>query len=200
MKTIELFQHDKNYNGLIAGVDEAGRGPLCGPVVCACCVMGDVFIDGINDSKKISEKKRELLFEEIINKAIAVGIAIVDEKIIDEINILNATKKCMENAIKNLSITPDIVLIDAVKGLNINAKTESIIKGDAKSYNIAAASIVAKVTRDRLMKDYHEKYPVYNFIKNKGYGTAEHIKAIKEFGASPIHRKTFIKNFTNTNE
>lgn len=179
---------------MIAGADEVGRGPLAGPVVCAAVIMPlDDIIDGVDDSKKLSEKKREIIYEKIMEKALAVSVEFVDEKVIDEINILRATKKCMANAINNLKIRPDIVLVDALDGLNINVPEKAIIKGDAQSYSIGAASIVAKVTRDRFMVEMDKKYPEYGFAKHKGYGTAVHINALKEYGAAPIHRKTFIK-------
>ncbi len=197
MTTAELFAYDKGFAGLVAGVDEAGRGPLAGPVVCACCVMGDTYIEGINDSKKLSEKKREALYEKIVASALAYGVGIVDEKTIDEINILNATKKGMQIAANSLKVTPDIVLIDAVKGLELPYRQQAIIKGDATSYAIAAASIIAKVTRDRLMRAAGENFPEYGFAKNKGYGTAEHIAAIKKFGPCELHRRTFVGNFTD---
>jgi len=182
---------------LIAGIDEAGRGPLAGPVVCACVVMPldeNSIIDGVNDSKKLSPKKREEFFEKIKERAIAFSIVEVDEREIDEINILNATKKGMIKSIKELGIVPEIVLIDAVE-LDIDLEQEAIIKGDTLSYNIACASILAKVYRDRLMVDYSKTYPEYCFDKHKGYGTKLHIEKLKEFGACPIHRSTFIKNF-----
>lgn len=197
--TEKLFEYDKQYGNFVCGIDEAGRGPLAGPVVCACCMMGQAFIDGVNDSKKVSEKKREKLFEEIIKSAVSYGVAIVDNVEIDRINILNATKRCMADAYANMSQKSSIVLIDAVDGLNINAKLVPIIKGDATSYNIAAASIIAKVTRDRIMREYAEKYPEYGFEKHKGYGTKVHIEALKTFGATEIHRRTFIKNFVGGN-
>ncbi len=183
----------QGYN-LIAGADEVGRGPLAGPVVCAAVIMPlDEIIEGIDDSKKLSEKKRELLYDKILEKAIAVSIEFVDEKVIDEINILQATKKCMTNAINNLKIKPDIVLVDALDGLQINVPEKAIIKGDALSYSIGAASIVAKVTRDRFMVELDTRYPEYGFAKHKGYGTAVHIQALKQYGATPVHRQTFIK-------
>jgi len=178
----------------IAGVDEAGRGPLAGPVVAAAVILKkDEFIEGLNDSKKLSEKKREELYDTITKKAVAYGVGIVDEKCIDKINILNATKLAMHEALKK--INPDYVLIDAVKLEDLNVKQDAIIKGDAKSVSIAAASIIAKVTRDRIMSDMDKIYPNYGFIKHKGYGTKEHIDAIKKFGASKIHRNTFISKF-----
>ena len=193
-----LDYENKYQDKIIAGIDEAGRGPLAGPVVCACVIMplnNKDLIDGINDSKKLSEKKRELLYEQIIEKAIAYSIVEVDEKTIDEINILNATKLGMKKTLDNLTVKPDIVLIDAVK-LDIDFPQDNIIKGDALSYNIAAASILAKVYRDRLMKNLSEIYPEYNFAKHKGYGTKEHIEALKKYGKCKIHRESFIKNFS----
>ena len=196
MKTIDLFEFDKNTGvNVLAGIDEAGRGPLCGPVVCACCVMPhDLMIEGINDSKKVSEKKREELFEIIKSKAVAFSVAIISPEVIDEINILNATKKGMLECIEKLSVTPDLILIDAVK-LDTKVPVKPIIKGDATSYCIAAASILAKVTRDRIMREYDQKYPQYGFAKNKGYGTKQHVEAIIKYGLCEIHRRTFVKNF-----
>lgn len=188
---------DKGYK-TIAGVDEAGRGPLAGPVCVACVIMpldSDKIIEGINDSKKLTEKKRNELFDKIINTAIAYDIQFVDEKVIDEINILNATKKGMSSCINNLKPIPDIALVDAVKGLETSVECFSIIKGDAKSYSIAAASILAKVSRDRLMLEYDKIYPEYAFAKHKGYGTKVHIEALKKYGKCKIHRESFIKNF-----
>ena len=191
------FERKALGDNLIAGVDEVGRGPLAGPVVCAAVIMPiDDLIQGVNDSKKLTEKTRERLSTEILEKAIAVKIAVVDEKVIDEINILNATKKAMKECIDCISVKPDCVLIDAVK-LDVDVPTVSIIKGDAKSYSIACASIVAKVYRDNLMKEYAKIYPEYDFEGNKGYGTKKHIDALKKYGATPIHRRTFIKNFVD---
>lgn len=183
----------------ICGIDEAGRGPLAGPVVVAAVILPkDSMIEGINDSKKVSEKKREKLYDEITNNAIAWGVGIIDEKEIDNINILNATKKGLTTALKELSEKPDIILVDALTGIDtLGIPYKSIIKGDAKSYSIAAASIIAKVTRDRIMRQWNEIYPEYGFEKHKGYGTSSHIAVIKEKGICPIHRKTFVKNFTN---
>ena len=198
----ELLEYERveqlNGKTLIAGIDEVGRGPLAGPVVCACCIMPlDDLILGVNDSKKLTEKTRERLFEIIKEKAIDYSIAEVDEKTIDEINILNATKKCMIQAVAGMKIKPEVLLIDALKldGLDESIKQVPIIHGDAISYNIACASILAKVYRDRKMQELDGIFPQYNFKKNKGYGTSEHIKAIKNFGATSIHRKSFIKNF-----
>lgn len=193
-----MLDYENKYKGkLIAGIDEAGRGPLAGPVVCACVIMPldeDKLIDGINDSKKLTEKKREELYDKIIERAIAYSIVEVDERTIDRINILNATKQGMKRALDGLKVKPDIVLIDAVK-LDTDLPQDNIIKGDAKSYNIASASILAKVYRDRLMKELSEKYPQYNFAKHKGYGTKEHIENLKKYGKCELHRETFIKNF-----
>ena len=191
MGTETLFAFDAQYPGLVAGVDEAGRGPLAGPVVAAACIMPrDAFIDGIDDSKRLSAAARERLYERITETAAAFAVAVVAHTVIDEINILNATKLAMRRVVEQLRSTPDIVLIDAVK-LDLPVRTVSIVKGDAKSYAIAAASILAKVTRDRMMRRYDEEYPGYGFAKNKGYGTAEHIRALAELGPSPIHRRTF---------
>lgn len=195
MKTIELFDFDRSItDGPIAGIDEAGRGPLAGPVVCACCIMPmDHMIEGVMDSKKISENRREKLYETIVKTALDYSVSVVENEEIDEINILNATKKGMLECILKLKIPPEVVLIDAVKIADY--KVMPIIKGDAKSYNIAAASIIAKVTRDRIMRRYDGIYPDYGFAKNKGYGTGEHIEAIKKYGLTQIHRRTFVKNF-----
>ena len=194
-----MFEYEDKYKslGLVAGMDEAGRGPLAGPVVCACVIMpleNEKLIDGINDSKKLSPKKREELFEKIVKTAISYSIVEVDEKTIDRINILQATKLGMKKALESLSVKPAIVLIDAVK-LDIDIKQENIIKGDAKSYNIASASILAKVYRDRLMVKLSKDYPEYHFDKHKGYGTKEHIDALKKYGKCPIHRDSFIGHF-----
>ena len=179
----------------VAGVDEVGRGPLAGPVVCCAVIMPDgEFIDGIDDSKKLSEKKREQLAEIIKQRAVSYCIAEISPEVIDEINILNAVKKCMVNAVNGLSVIPDITLVDGVDtSLPINA--EYLIKGDSKSYSIGCASIVAKVYRDNLMKELAKDYPEYGFEKHKGYGTKIHIDKIKEIGPCKLHRKTFIKNF-----
>ena len=193
--TQNLFDYDRNFNlSSIAGVDEAGRGPLAGPVVAACCILPlDCMIDGINDSKKLSEAKREKLYCEITASAF-FKVSVIPQEVIDEINILRATKRAMAECIENMPVKPELVLIDAVD-VKVSVPIKSIIKGDAQSYNIAAASIIAKVTRDRLMRDYDNLYPQYGFAKNKGYGTKEHIEALKKCGPCPLHRKSFIKNF-----
>lgn len=195
-----MLDYEKKYKGkVIAGIDEAGRGPLAGPVVCACVIMpidSDKIIDGINDSKKLSAKKREELYEKIINTAVAYSIVEIDEKKIDEINILQATRLGMKKALESLDVMPDIVLIDAVK-IDTDLPQENIIKGDALSYNIASASILAKVHRDRLMVSIDKEYPQYGFAKHKGYGTKAHIEALKKYGKTKIHRESFIKHFVN---
>ena len=193
--TKDLFDFDLKFGvKFVAGVDEVGRGPLAGPVTTACCMLPlDEPIDKINDSKKLSETRRELLFDLITAKA-AYSVASVTSEEIDELNILEATKKAMRECIADLMPIPDLVLIDAVK-LDVGVKTESIVHGDALSYNIAAASIIAKVTRDRFMIKADELYPQYGFARNKGYGTAEHIAALKKYGPCPLHRRSFIKNF-----
>lgn len=181
----------KNGINLIAGVDEVGRGPLVGPVVCAAVILPkDFFDERINDSKKLTEKKRELLYDVIYENAISVGIGMCTNEEIDEINILEATKKAMKEAINNLSVKPEHVLIDAVK-LDIDIPSTSIIKGDAKSESIAAASIIAKVTRDRMLVELDKLHPEYDFKHNKGYGTKKHIEAIYKYGVLKEHRKTF---------
>ena len=188
----------------ICGIDEAGRGPLAGPVVVACSLMPkDSMIEGVNDSKKIAEKKRERIYEEIIKEAIAYGVGIINQEEIDRINILNATKKGLTIAIKeheeklekqNLK-RPEVILVDALTGIDtLGIPYKSIIHGDAISYSIACASIIAKVTRDRIMKQMDEIYPQYGFAKHKGYGTAAHMQAIRENGLCPIHRRSFVKN------
>lgn len=195
----ELLEYEKRLleDGYkyICGVDEVGRGPLAGPVTCAAVIMPlDDLVEGVNDSKKVSKKKREKLYPEIIEKAIAYNVVSYDNLKIDEMNILEATKACMKDAIMGLSVPPDVVLVDALK-LDIPYKTMGIIHGDAISYSIGAASIIAKVTRDNYMTEMARIYPEYDFANNMGYGTAKHIAALKEVGATPIHRKTFIKNF-----
>ncbi len=195
LKTMQEFEEKYKVYTYIAGVDEVGRGPLAGPVVAACVILDkNKQILYLNDSKKLSEKKREALYKEICESAVAYGIGIVSPARIDEINILNATYEAMRAAISNLKLRPDILLNDAVHIPEVDIKQVSIIKGDAKSVSIAAASIVAKVSRDRLMVDYDSLYPEYKFAKNKGYGTKEHISAIKEHGLCPIHRRSFVGN------
>ena len=200
-RLIELKKIDKEFfdKGIkyIAGIDEAGRGPLAGPVVVASVILPqDSMIEGINDSKKVSEAKREKLFDLIINEAISYGIGIIYQDEIDEINILQATKKGLTEAIKQMEIKPNIIMVDALSGIDtLGIPYKSIIKGDAKCYSIAAASILAKVTRDRIMREWDKVYPEYGFGSHKGYGTAKHIAAIREFGPCPIHRRTFIKKF-----
>ena len=189
----EIYDQGKEY---ICGIDEAGRGPLAGPVVVASVIMPkDSMIEGVNDSKKVSEKKREKLYDQIIEEAISYSVGIVDQKEIDRVNILNATKAGLTESIKGLKTKPDIILVDALTGIDTcGIPYMPIIKGDAKCYSIAAASIIAKVTRDRIMRQWHEVYPEYNFIQHKGYGTAAHIAAIKEHGLCPLHRLSFVKN------
>ncbi len=194
MLDFEQKYYDSGYT-LVAGIDEAGRGPLAGPVCVAIVIMPqENIIDEINDSKKLSEKKREMLYEKIINTAISYDIELIDEKMIDKVNILNATKLGMLKCIQNIPVMPELVLIDAVK-IDTDVPTVSVIHGDALSYNIAAASILAKVTRDRLMVELDKKYPEYNFKKHKGYGTKEHIEALKKYGKCEIHRDSFIGHF-----
>lgn len=186
----ELLEKGYKY---ICGVDEVGRGPLAGPVTCTAVIMPlDDLIQGVNDSKKVSKSKREKLFDLIMQKAIAVSTVSYSQTKIDEMNILNATKACMADAIMALSVKPDIVLVDALK-LDIPYETKGIVHGDALSYSIASASIVAKVTRDGFMSEMAKKYPEYDFGHNMGYGTAKHIAALKEIGKCPIHRDSFIQ-------
>lgn len=194
----ELKKYEKEYEsfGYICGIDEVGRGPLAGPVVAGAVILPkDCDILYINDSKKLSEKKREELYDIIMEKAVAVGIGYASHIRIDEINILQATYEAMREAISKLSVKPDILLNDAVTIPGVDIKQVPIIKGDAKSISIGAASIIAKVTRDRLMVEYDSKYPGYGFASNKGYGSAAHIAALKEIGPCDIHRHSFIKNF-----
>ena len=195
MTEFERKCHEQGYK-LVAGVDEVGRGPLAGPVVAAAVILGEgVMIPGVNDSKKLSEQKREFLYDEIKSKALCCSIGIVDEKIIDEINILNATYLAMKQALEGLSAKPEFILLDAVTLKDVNIPQKGIIKGDSLSLSIAAASIIAKVERDRLVSGYDELYPEFNFSKHKGYGTGEHIECIKKYGLLPIHRRSFTKNF-----
>ena len=192
--TLEQELSEQGFSA-ICGVDEAGRGPLCGPVVAAAVILPQgLYIEGLNDSKKLSEKKRDLLFDEIIEHALAYSIQSVDHKTIDEINILEATMLAMKTAVENLSIIPERVFIDGNRvPKNMEIPTEFVIKGDATSASIAAASILAKVSRDRFMLEMDKKYPEYCFAKHKGYGTKLHYEKIREFGPSEIHRLTFLK-------
>lgn len=193
-----MFSYEREYGNFshICGIDEVGRGPFAGPVVAAAVILPkDCDILYLNDSKKVSAKKREALYDEIYEKAVAVGIGMVSEKVIDEINILNATYEAMRMAVLKLSVAPDLLLNDAVTIPGIDAQQVPIIKGDAKSASIAAASIVAKVTRDRMMEEYDHIYPQYLFAKNKGYGTKAHIEAIKESGICDLHRRTFVRKY-----
>ena len=209
LQEIQKIERELYQKGVksICGIDEAGRGPLAGPVVVASVIMLEgSMIEGVNDSKKVSEKKREKLYEQIIEEAVAYGVGIIDQNEIDRINILNATKEGLTLCIKELEKDlkeknrgiekPEIILVDALTKIDTDhIPYQSIIKGDAKSYSIAAASIIAKVTRDRIMRQWDEVYPEYGFAKHKGYGTAMHISAIKQYGICPLHRKTFVKNF-----
>lgn len=200
LKEMSSYETEYASSRYICGIDEVGRGPLAGPVVAGAVVLPkDVSILYLNDSKKLSEKKREALYEEIMEKAEAVGLGIAGPARIDEINILQATYEAMRMAVceveKKLGRKPDVLLNDAVTIPGVDTKQVPIIKGDAKSISIAAASIVAKVTRDRMMVDYSREFPGYDLESNKGYGTKAHIAGLKEFGASPIHRRTFIKKF-----
>lgn len=196
LKSIETELYEKGFEH-ICGIDEAGRGPLAGPVVVAGVIMPkDSMIEGVNDSKKVSEKKREKLYDIILEEAISYSVAIIGQDVIDDINILNATKQGVTKVVEELDVKPNLILVDALTHINTKGiPYDSIIKGDAKCYNIAAASIIAKVTRDRIMRQWDEIYPQYGFINHKGYGTAKHIEALKEYGPCPIHRRSFIKNF-----
>ena len=200
-RLLELKKIDKQYYDMnmkyVCGIDEAGRGPLAGPVVVASVIMKpDSMIEGVNDSKKISEKIREKLYELITNEAISYGVGIITQEEIDDINILQATKKGLTNSLNSMDIKPDMILVDALKGIDtLGIPYLSIIKGDATSYSIAAASIIAKVTRDRIMREWDKVYPEYGFATHKGYGTAKHIEAIRQYGLCPLHRRSFCKNF-----
>lgn len=190
------FEKEEQAKGrfLIAGMDEVGRGPLAGPVCVACVIMPlDDLIDGVDDSKKLSEKKREELAEIIKGKAICYSIQMIDEQTIDKINILEATKLAMKNAVNALTIKPDVVLVDAINKLDVDVEIHGIVKGDALSYSIGCASILAKVTRDKLMCDLAKEYPDYGFEKHKGYGTKAHIEALKKYGPCVYHRLSFLK-------
>ncbi len=194
-RTYNMQKYEREYadRQYICGIDEAGRGPLCGPVVAGAVILPkNCDILYINDSKKLSEKMRDVLYDEITSGAIAWGVGIVSPERIDEINILQATYEAMKIAIDNLKVTPDILLNDAVIIPGVDIEQVKIIKGDAKSQSIAAASIIAKVTRDRMMAEYDKMYPGYGFAQHKGYGTKAHVEALKEYGPSPIHRKSFL--------
>ena len=193
---LKAFEREYEEYGYICGIDEVGRGPFAGPVVAGAVILPkDCDILYINDSKKLSEKKREELYDIIMEKAVATGIGMVGPERIDEINILNATYEAMREAIGNLSVQPDLLLNDAVTIPEITIPQVPIIKGDAKSISIGAASIIAKVTRDRLMVEYEEFYPEYDFASNKGYGSVKHREALKKYGPCPIHRNTYIKKY-----
>lgn len=196
LKKQENELRKKGFN-FICGIDEAGRGPLAGPVVVASVIMpADSMIEGVNDSKKVSEKKREKIYDQIIEEAISYGVGIIGQDEIDEINILNATKKGLTMSLQELTQKPDLILVDALTHIDtLGIPYDSIIKGDAKCYSISAASIIAKVTRDRIMREWDKVYPEYGFEKHKGYGTATHISAIKQYGLCPIHRKSFTTHF-----
>ena len=197
----ELSKFEREYNekgyDLIGGIDEAGRGPLAGPVVAACVILPKgCIIEGVNDSKKLSEKKREALYDEITQKAVAWGVGIMDNNVIDEINILEATRNAMTKAVEELDIKPEYIFIDAEKHVDTKGIPYlPIVKGDALSISIASASIIAKVTRDRMMREYDKMFPCYGFEKHKGYGTKAHTDAIKENGICMIHRKSFCTKF-----
>lgn len=198
LENMRLYEKKYESCGLICGIDEAGRGPLAGPVVAGAVILPrDCQILYLNDSKKLTARRRELLYEEIMEKALAVGTGVVSHARIDEINILQATYEAMRQAIENLGMAPDILLNDAVTIPEVTLKQVPIIKGDAKSVSIAAASVIAKVTRDHMMVEMDQKYPGYGFASNKGYGSAAHIASIREMGPCEIHRKTFIRNFTD---
>ena len=201
LENMRLYEKKYESCGLICGIDEAGRGPLAGPVVAGAVILPrDCQILYLNDSKKLTARRRELLYEEIMEKALAVGTGVVSHARIDEINILQATYEAMRQAIEKLGMEPDILLNDAVTIPEVTLKQVPIIKGDAKSVSIAAASVIAKVTRDRMMVEMDQKYPGYGFASNKGYGSAAHIASIREMGPGEIHRKTFIRNFTDNAE
>ena len=196
LEDMRSFEHKYSTYSLICGIDEAGRGPLAGPVVAGAVILPkDCEILYLNDSKKLSPAKREALYEEIMEKAAAVGVGMASPARIDEINILQATYEAMREAVANLGVTPELLLNDAVTIPDVSIPQVPIIKGDAKSVSIAAASIIAKVTRDRLMVQYDEILPGYGFARHKGYGSKDHIEAIRRLGPTPIHRQTFIKNF-----
>ncbi len=195
LKQIENDLHKKGFKN-ICGIDEAGRGPLAGPVVVAGVIMPqDSMIEGVNDSKKVSEKKREVLYDLIIKEAISYSVQIIGQDVIDDINILNATKQGVTKIAEEMDVKPDLIIVDALEHINTKRiPYESIIKGDAKCYSISCASILAKVTRDRIMREWDLVYPQYGFAQHKGYGTKKHMEAIREYGLCPIHRISFTKN------
>ena len=193
-----LYEHEVAREGFacVCGVDEAGRGPLAGPVCAAAVILPpDIQIEGLNDSKKLTDKKRRALYDVIVEQAVSYGIAFADEQEIDEINILQATFLAMRRAFEKMTATPDIALIDGNRAPGLSCREHTIVHGDALSASIAAASILAKVTRDRLMEEYDAQYPQYGFAVHKGYGTQRHYAALREFGACPIHRQTFLRKF-----
>ena len=201
LELMREYEHKYEYLGYVCGIDEAGRGPFAGPVVAGAVILPkDCEILGLNDSKQLSEKRREELYEEIMEKAVAAQVVYASPERIDEINILQATYEAMRDALSKLQVKPQILLNDAVKIPGIDIPQVPIIKGDAKSLSIAAASILAKVTRDRLMREYDKLMPQYGFASHKGYGSREHIEALKKYGPSPIHRKTFIRNVLGETE
>lgn len=196
IESLKVYEREYGEYGIVCGIDEVGRGPLAGPVVAGAVILPeDCQILYLNDSKKLTERRRELLYDEIMEKAVAVGIGVVSQQRIDEINILQATYEAMRQAVGKLDPVPDVLLNDAVTIPGLSQKQVPIIKGDAKSLSIAAASVVAKVTRDRMMAALDERYPGYGFASNKGYGSAAHIAALKELGPCELHRRTFIRNF-----
>ena len=193
-----LYEHEAAREGFacVCGVDEAGRGPLAGPVCAAAVILPpDIQIEGLNDSKKLTDKKRRALYDVITEQAVSYGIAFADEQEIDEINILQATFLAMRRAFEKLTVTPDIALIDGNRAPGLSCRERTIVHGDALSASVAAASILAKVTRDRLMEEYDAQYPQYGFAVHKGYGTQRHYAALREFGACPIHRQSFLRRF-----
>ncbi|MCI8275284.1 MAG: ribonuclease HII [Lachnospiraceae bacterium] len=197
LEAMTAYEREYGHLGIICGIDEAGRGPLAGPVAAAAVILpADCRILYVNDSKKLSEKKREALYAEIMEQAVSVGVGLVGPERIDEVNILQGTYEAMREAVGKLSVRPDVCLNDAVTipGLPSSIRQVPIVGGDAKSHSIAAASIIAKVTRDRLMREYEEIYPEYGFAAHKGYGSKGHVEAIRRYGATPIHRRSFLKN------
>lgn len=201
LETMWIYENTYADRGYLCGIDEVGRGPLAGPVVAGAVILpADCEILYLNDSKKLTRKRRELLYDEIMEKAVATGLGIVSPSRIDEINILQATYEAMRMAVSALPVKPDLLLNDAVTIPGISVAQVSIVKGDAKSVSIAAASVIAKVTRDRMMVEYEDIYPGYGFASNKGYGSAKHIEALKTEGPCAIHRRTFIKNFCPVSE